>query len=67
MSQDRVQLLSGAHVRGDIHSQSLKIDEGVYFQGACVMGENAFEASAPKVLPLPAANTGGGMAKAANG
>ena len=47
-----MQLVSGAHVRGDIHSQSLKIDEGVFFQGACVMSDNPLEGHGPKILPI---------------
>jgi cytoskeletal protein CcmA (bactofilin family) len=50
VSGDRVQLVSGPHVRGDNHSQSLKIDEGVFFQGACVMGDNPLDSA--KVVPI---------------
>jgi cytoskeletal protein CcmA (bactofilin family) len=34
-------LQSGAHVEADIHAQSLKIDDSVFFQGGCNMGEGA--------------------------
>lgn len=37
----KVMLISGSHVEGDIHAQSLKIDDSVFFQGGCVMGEEA--------------------------
>ena len=40
-ADDKVQLLSGAYVDGDIHSQSLKIEDSVYFHGGCNMGEGA--------------------------
>ena len=34
-------LQTGAHVEADIHAQSLKIDDSVFFQGGCNMGEGA--------------------------
>jgi len=40
-AQERVLLVQGSHVEGDIHAQSLKIEDGVFFQGNCVMGESA--------------------------
>jgi len=38
---ERVELLSGARVSGDISTPILKIDEGANFQGSCQMGERA--------------------------
>lgn len=38
---ERVELLSGARVSGDISTPILKIEEGANFQGACQMGERA--------------------------
>jgi cytoskeletal protein CcmA (bactofilin family) len=40
-ADDKVQLLPGSYVDGDIHSQSLKIEDSVYFHGGCNMGEGA--------------------------
>ena len=40
-AKERVELLAGAHVRGDVYAQSFKIEDGVYFHGTCVMGEAA--------------------------
>jgi cytoskeletal protein CcmA (bactofilin family) len=40
-ADDKAQLLSGAYVDGDIHAQSLKIEDSVYFHGGCNMGEGA--------------------------
>lgn len=40
-ARERVELLAGAHVRGDVYAQSFKIEDGVYFHGTCVMGEAA--------------------------
>jgi cytoskeletal protein CcmA (bactofilin family) len=51
-AQERVLLVQGAHVEGDIHAQSLKIEDGVFFQGNCVMGESAREARPGKILEL---------------
>lgn len=42
----KVILLSGARVEGDIHAQSLKIEDSVFFQGGCVMGDDARRAHA---------------------
>lgn len=52
-ADDRVQLLSGAHVEGDIHSASLKIDDSVFFQGGCVMGQGARKRRADDHIQLP--------------
>ncbi len=40
-ADDKVHLLRGAHVDGDIHAQSLKIDDAVVFNGGCNMGQGA--------------------------
>jgi len=40
-ARERVELLAGAHVRGDVYAQSFKIEDGVFFHGTCVMGEAA--------------------------
>jgi cytoskeletal protein CcmA (bactofilin family) len=54
--QERVLLVQGAHVEGDIHAQSLKIEDGVFFQGNCVMGESARTAQPGKVIELHPSN-----------
>jgi cytoskeletal protein CcmA (bactofilin family) len=48
-----VVLLSGSHVEGDIHAQSLKIEDTVFFQGGCVMGEGSRKQSRSDLTPLP--------------
>ena len=52
-ADDKVVLLAGSRVEGDIHSQSLKIEDSVFFQGGCVMGEGARKRRADNHLPLP--------------
>ena len=53
-AEDKVILLSGAHVEGDIHAQSLKIEDSVFFQGGCVMGEGARKRRSDSSFDLPA-------------
>jgi cytoskeletal protein CcmA (bactofilin family) len=50
----RVVLLSGSHVEGDIHALSLKIEDAVFFQGGCVMGEESRKLHQAERTPLPA-------------
>lgn len=38
-ASERVVLQSGSHVEGDIYTGSLIIEEGVYFNGRCVMSD----------------------------
>ncbi len=40
-ARERVELLAGAHVRGDVYAQSFKIEDGVFFHGTCIMGDPA--------------------------
>jgi cytoskeletal protein CcmA (bactofilin family) len=54
-ARERVELLAGANVRGDVYAQSFKIEDGVFFHGTCVMGEAAaseVEAAAPAIRVL---------------
>jgi cytoskeletal protein CcmA (bactofilin family) len=50
----RVVLVSGSHVEGDIHALSLKIEDAVFFQGGCVMGEESRKLHQNERTPLPA-------------
>lgn len=52
-ADDKVVLVSGSRVEGDIHSQSLRIEDSVFFQGGCVMGEGARKRRANENIPLP--------------
>jgi cytoskeletal protein CcmA (bactofilin family) len=47
---ERVELLAGARVLGDISTPVLKIEEGAHFEGSCQMGQ---ESSNLIELPFP--------------
>ena len=51
-ASSRIELQSGSHLEGDIVTKRLVIDEGVFFEGNCKMGE--------KVPGGPTANSGSG-------
>ena len=38
-ARDRVVLVGGSRLEGDVQSQSFKIEDGAFFQGNCIMGE----------------------------
>lgn len=38
-AENKIELQSGSHVEGDIKTKRLVIDEGVFFEGNCKMGE----------------------------
>jgi cytoskeletal protein CcmA (bactofilin family) len=38
-AKERVELQTGCHFLGDVHSRSFVIQDGVFFQGNCTMGE----------------------------
>ena len=52
-ADDKVELKAGSRVEGDIHSQSLKIEDTAFFHGGCVMGEGARKRRADDQIPLP--------------
>jgi len=43
----RIELQSGSHLEGDIVTKRLVIDEGVFFEGNCKMGEKQASPSMP--------------------
>ena len=47
-AKERVELQTGSHFLGDVHSRSFVIQDGVFFQGNCTMGEAQKAAPAPK-------------------
>ncbi len=38
-AKERVELQTGCHFHGDVHAKSFVIQDGVFFQGNCSMGE----------------------------
>ena len=55
VARDRVELQTGARLEGDVFAKSFMIEEGVFFQGNCSMGEEPVEgglvSSTPKSPP----------------
>ena len=52
----RVELRKGAHVEGDLSTQALVIEEGVFFQGLCQMtaaGQTSITPSAAQTSVAP--------------
>jgi cytoskeletal protein CcmA (bactofilin family) len=39
IGRERVELLRGSRLEGDVHASSFKIEDGAYFHGNCIMGE----------------------------
>jgi cytoskeletal protein CcmA (bactofilin family) len=39
-ASNKIELQTGSHVEGDIQTARLVIDEGVFFEGSCKMGQN---------------------------
>ncbi len=47
---NKIELQSGSHIEGDIHTHRLVIDEGVFFEGSCKMGGTPVEGEAGRSL-----------------
>jgi cytoskeletal protein CcmA (bactofilin family) len=43
VARDRVELQTGARLEGDVFAKSFMIEEGVFFQGNCSMGDDAVD------------------------
>jgi cytoskeletal protein CcmA (bactofilin family) len=39
-AETKIELQNGSHVEGDIRTRRLVIDEGVFFEGSCSMGQD---------------------------
>jgi len=46
-AKGRVELQAGSHFEGDVHAKSFMIQEGVFFQGNCSMGDASARRAAP--------------------
>jgi cytoskeletal protein CcmA (bactofilin family) len=42
-ARDRVELRTGSRLEGDVHARSFMIEDGVFFQGNCMMGDPVVE------------------------
>jgi len=49
-ASERVELHAGARVEGDVETRSLVVDEGVLFNGRCIMKEAAQAATVSRVV-----------------
>ncbi len=54
-AETKIELQSGSHVEGDIRTRRLVIDEGVFFEGNCSMGDKKPMPGEKTVRPVPSA------------
>ena len=47
-ASNKIELQTGSHVEGDIQTARLVIDEGVFFEGSCKMGQAATTSSSQR-------------------
>ena len=50
-AETKIELQSGSHVEGDIRTRRLVIDEGVFFEGNCSMGDKKPVMDKPPTRP----------------
>ena len=48
IAENKIELQSGSHVEGDIKTRRLVIDEGVFFEGNCSMGNKDPRVESPR-------------------
>ena len=53
VAENKIELQGGSHVEGDIRTRRLVIDEGVFFEGNCSMGNKQPGVTAPDSKPAP--------------
>jgi cytoskeletal protein CcmA (bactofilin family) len=58
---NKIELQSGSHIEGDIHTHRLVIDEGVFFEGSCKMGGTPVEGDAGRTQQVAGTQTGVGV------
>jgi cytoskeletal protein CcmA (bactofilin family) len=58
---NKIELQSGSHIEGDITTNRLVIDEGVFFEGSCKMGENTSPRGKQPERPKPQQQEGPGQ------
>lgn len=54
VAENKIELQSGSHVEGDIKTRRLVIDEGVFFEGNCSMGNKDPRMADSKLATPPA-------------
>ena len=54
IAESKIELQGGSHVEGDIRTKRLVIDEGVFFEGNCAMGQKVVEPMRATPAPAPA-------------
>lgn len=67
IAETKIELQGGSHVEGDIRTKRLVIDEGVFFEGNCAMGQKSIEPGRPAATPAPAPASASGMSRQAAG
>jgi cytoskeletal protein CcmA (bactofilin family) len=55
VAENKIELQSGSHVEGDIKTKRLVIEEGVFFEGNCSMGDRKKPSPGTPPPPAPAA------------
>jgi hypothetical protein len=55
---NKIELQSGSHIEGDIHTHRLVIDEGVFFEGSCKMGGTPVEGETGRSQQTTGTQTG---------
>ena len=58
VAKDRVELQTGARLEGDVLAKSFMIEEGVFFQGNCSMGDDAAHEEATPISSAKPAGVG---------
>ena len=64
---NKIELQSGSHIEGDIHTHRLVIDEGVFFEGSCKMGGTPVEGEVGRSQQTSGTQTGVGVTPVGTG
>lgn len=56
-AEAKIELQSGSHVEGDIRTRRLVIDEGVFFEGNCSMGDKKMASEAKAAATASSSST----------
>jgi cytoskeletal protein CcmA (bactofilin family) len=64
---NKIELQSGSHIEGDIHTHRLVIDEGVFFEGSCKMGGTPVEGDVGRTQQVAGTQTTVGVTPVGTG